>query len=273
MTVEATAMAVFDAELAAAAQAAISAGEMIRERFGTRVSQRSKVNLRDLVTEVDDRSEEIIAEVLGKRMPGIPLVGEEQAKKRTELLAEAPALWIFDPLDGTTNFTRGLELFTVAVSYCERRRPVAGVVYHPMWEQLYTASEGGIASMNDVPLAVSTTDSIEHFTVSSNMSYENEKRIVILDNLRRFLLRIAGTRLLLSVNLELCLVARGSFDGAVIYDIDPWDVSAGALLVRQAGGRVTDWSGEEWTITSRNCLASNGRQHDELLELMDPHAR
>ena len=168
----------------------------------------------------------------------------------------------------TTNFTRGIELFSVAICLSVGLVPVAAVVYHPVLDHLYTAEQGQGAYLNSKRLAVARTASLDEFTVSSNLSYRNDERAVILENIRRLMMRTAGLRLIFSVELELCMVARGSFDAALVYKANPWDMAAGCLIVREAGGRVTNWSGEGWTIDDANCLASNASAHDTLLALL-----
>ena len=257
-------MGLFASHLKTAVEAATRAGQLIRDAFGRAVSVQTKTNARDLVTEVDTRSQETIIGILKRDFPEIPIVAEEG--ERGSLDGET--LWLVDPLDGTTNFTRGIELFTVAICLSVGGTPVAAAVYHPILDHLYTAERGQGAHFNSKPLAVSAAGSLDEFTVSSNLSYRNDERAVILENIGRLMMKTAGLRLIFSVELELCMVARGSFDAAVVYQANPWDMAAGCLIVREAGGRVTNWSGDEWRITDANCLASNATAHDTLLALL-----
>jgi myo-inositol-1(or 4)-monophosphatase len=213
---------------------------------------------------VDLKSQAMIVETLHRDFADSPVIAEEGRQQS----CNAEALWLVDPLDGTTNFTRGIELFSVAICFCVNLQPVAAVVYHPLFDHLYTAESGGGAFLNGRQLRVSANTSLEEFTVSSNLSYRNEERLVILDNLGRLMLNTAGLRLIFSVALELCFVGRGSFDAAMIYKANPWDMAAGCLIAREAGGRVTNWLGEEWRISDANCLASNARQHERLLAML-----
>lgn len=257
-------MPAYASHLQTAVEAASSAGRLIREAFGERHSSRAKSNARDLVTEVDIQSQAVIAEILRRDFGEIPVVAEEGRQES----CEADTLWLVDPLDGTTNFTRGLELFTVSICLSVNLRPVAAVVYHPIFDHLYTAESGGGAWLNGRQLRVSANAALEEFTVSSNLSYHNEERLVILDNISRLMMNTAGLRLIFSVALELCLVGRGSFDAAMIYKANSWDMAAGCLIAREAGGRVSNWLGEEWRISDANCLASNGREHERLLTML-----
>jgi myo-inositol-1(or 4)-monophosphatase len=257
-------MRAFASHLITAVEAATKAGYLIRDAFGHSVDVQTKSNARDLVTEVDIRSQEAIIGTLQRDFPEIPILAEEGQRESFD----ADMLWLVDPLDGTTNFTRGIELFSVAICLSVGRVPVAAVVYHPVLDQLYTAERGEGAYLNSKRLSVARTASLNEFTVSSNLSYRNDERAVILENIRRLMMKAAGLRLIFSVELELCMVARGSFDAAIVYQANPWDMAAGCLIVREAGGRVTNWSGEDWTINDANCLASNANAHDALLALL-----
>jgi myo-inositol-1(or 4)-monophosphatase len=254
----------FASHLKTAVEAATNAGQLIRDAFGQTVGVRTKTNARDLVTEVDTGSQEMIIGILKRDFPEIPIVAEEGERESHD----GDMLWLVDPLDGTTNFTRGIELFTVAICLSVGGSPVAAVVYHPILDHLYTAERGHGAYLNTKRLSVAATMSLDEFTVSSNLSYGNEERVVILENIRRLMMKTAGLRLIFSVELELCMVARGSFDAAIVYQANPWDMAAGCLIVREAGGRVTNWSGEDWRITDANCLASNAVAHDALLAML-----
>jgi myo-inositol-1(or 4)-monophosphatase len=257
-------MPAYASHLQTAVEAAKSAGQLIREAFGQTHSSRAKSNARDLVTEVDLKSQEIIIDTLKRDFPDIPVVAEED-KQQNDI---GDMLWLVDPLDGTTNFTRGIELFSVAICLSVNLKPVAAVVYHPIFDHLYTAERGSGAYMNGRQLKVATSETLEEFTVSSNLSYKNEERLVILENIGRLMMNTAGLRLIFSVALELCHVARGSFDAAMIYQANPWDMAAGCLMVSEAGGRVTNWSGEDWQITDANCLASNAKAHENLRTML-----
>jgi myo-inositol-1(or 4)-monophosphatase len=265
-------MSTYAAQLRTAVEAATSAGQLIREAFRQTVNRQTKSNARDLVTEADIKSQAQILRYLKRDFPDIPVVAEESPPGHSAAgnreSGEADILWLVDPLDGTTNFTRGIELFTVSICLSVAGKPVAAVVYHPIFEHLYTAEEGEGAYWNGDRLAVSTVGTLDEFTVSSNLSYHNDERAVILENIGRLMMKAAGLRLIFSVALELCMVARGSFDAALIYRANPWDMAAGCLMAREAGGRVTNWAGEDWRISDGNCLASNGLEHETLLSML-----
>src|SRR5215211_2578609 len=168
-------MQTYAPHLKTAIEAATAAGQLIREGFGQAVNAQTKTNARDLVTEVDTGSQETIINILKKAFPEIPILAEEGARE----IPDADLMWLVDPLDGTTNFTRGIELFTVAICLSVGLTPVAAVVYHPIFDHLYSAEKGEGAYLNMKRLSVSATASLEEFTVSSNLSYKNEERVVI----------------------------------------------------------------------------------------------
>jgi myo-inositol-1(or 4)-monophosphatase len=257
-------MASYAPHLQTAVEAAHGAGQLIREAFGRSFNSQAKSNARDLVTSVDIASQDRIIRILKRDFPEIPILAEEGEREDHS----GEILWLVDPLDGTTNFTRGIELFTVSICLSVDLVPAAAVVYHPIFDHLYTAESGNGAYLNGQRLQVSRTGSLEGFTVSSNLSYRDEERLVILENIRRLMMSTAGQRLIFSVALELCLVARGSFDAAIIYQANPWDMAAGCLIAREAGARVTDWSGGDWRVSDANCLASNAIAHEALRSML-----
>ena len=253
-------------------EAATGVRQFVREAFeqrlgGRPMSAQVKSNSRDLVTEVDVKSQTSIIDVLKRDFPDIPVIAEEGGiDDPGSPRAQGPRMvWLVDPLDGTTNFTRGIELFTVAISLAVDDIPVVAVVYQPVLDHLYTARAGGGAFLNARRLEVSPTAALSDFTLSCNLSYRDDERLVIAENIRRLLTRTAGLRILFSVALELCMVGRGSFDAALVYRANPWDIAAGCLIVREAGGRVTNWAGDDWKIGDASCLASNAMAHDDVL--------
>ena len=253
-------------------EAAVGVRPLVREAFeqtlgGRALSGRTKSNSRDLVTEVDVKSQTSIISVLKRDFPDIPVIAEEGDidDHRSCGFQRSKRVWLVDPLDGTTNFSRGIELFTVAISLAVDDVPVVAVVYQPVLDHLYTARAGGGSYLNAKRIEVSPIGALSDFTLSCNLSYRDDERLVIAENIRRLMTRTAGLRIIFSVALELCMVGRGSFDAALVYRANPWDIAAGCLIVREAGGRVTNWAGDDWKITDASCLASNAAAHDELL--------
>ncbi|MDQ5823133.1 MAG: inositol monophosphatase [Chloroflexota bacterium] len=256
-------MSGYSSQLRTAAEAAKLAGQVILKHFGRSVTQETKTSTRDIVTEVDLEAESIIVSNLRQHYPSVPILSEESSNK-----VAGDTLWIVDPLDGTTNFVRGIELFSVAICLSVNSAPVVGVVYQPILDQLFTAEVGVGSFLNGTRISVSKTTKLEDFTIASNMSYADPDRSIILENIRRQMQVVAGIRLFLAIQLDLSMVARGSLDAALGYSTSPWDVAAGCALVREAGGVVTNWEGGNWTVDDRNFVASNGKDHDSILELL-----
>ncbi len=216
----------------------------------------------DYVTSTDRRSESAILEVLAREAPGIAVLAEEGGGAR------ASTMWAVDPLDGTTNFTRGFPSVGVSVALLEDRTPVAGVVLAPFLGLEFTASRGQGAFMNGARLpnhrALEAVDAV----VATGYPFRNKKLIgryfpVMEQAFQRFEdLRRAG-----AAALDLAWTASGTFDGFFELGLNTWDVAAGAALVIEVGGRVTDWDGGDTWIETGNILAGAPAVHEVLLEL------
>jgi myo-inositol-1(or 4)-monophosphatase len=270
---------VSDAELLEAARAAARAAEGLLA--GARPAEiRAKSTARDLVTEWDLRSEEAIRRVLGERAPGIPILGEEGG-----LGAEAAAgttapdrsgrgaglRWIVDPIDGTVNFAHGLPIWSISIGLEETSAQgaglVVGVVAAPALGWWFEAVRGGGARDGfGAPLRVSPTPRLEQAMLGTGFPADLATRPD--NNLAEWehFYRRAGTcRRLGCASLDLCLVARGWFDGYWERLLCAWDLAAGALIVREAGGTVTDTRGGTFDPHTGEVVASNGAIHEELI--------
>jgi len=222
----------------------------------------------DYVTATDRRSESAILEVLAREAPGIAVLAEEGGGVR------ASTMWAVDPLDGTTNFTRGFPGVGVSVALLEDRRPVAGVVLAPFLGLEFTASRGEGAFMNDARLPTLRALEPGDAVVATGYPFRNKKLIgryfpVMEQAFQRFEdLRRAG-----AADLDLAWTASGTFDGFFELGLNTWDVAAGAALVLEVGGRVTDWEGGDSWIETGNILAAAPAVHEVLLELaaQPPH--
>jgi len=217
----------------------------------------------DLVTEADLESERLIRRRLAESFPGDGILGEELG--RDERGRDAPWQWRIDPLDGTTNFVHGHPFFTVSIGLFRDGRPYGGVVYAPVLDELFRAEEGRGARLNDGPIRVSGVSALDAALLATGFPY---RRAELPDNnvanFAHFVVRVRGIRRGGSAALDLAYVACGRFDGYWELHLSPWDVAAGAALVREAGGRVTDFDGgEAWDDGSR-IIASNGHLHDAI---------
>lgn len=216
----------------------------------------------DYVTASDRQSEAAILEVLARETPGIAVLAEERGGKR------AGTMWAVDPLDGTTNFTRGFPVVGVSVGLLDAGLPVLGVVIAPFLKAEFTAAQGRRTTLNGEQLPRLPAGDPARAVVATGFPFRNKKllpryRPVMEGALRRFEdLRRAG-----AAALDLAWTAAGTFDGFFELNLNTWDVAAGAALVIGVGGRVTDWSGGDSWVETGNILAASPRVHEALLEL------
>lgn len=223
---------------------------------------RSKSSVRDLVTAWDTRCEELIRTRLQALAPGVPIVGEEGGGAHP-----APGdLWLVDPIDGTVNFAHGLPLWGVAISLERDGEPIAGVVMAPALGWEFHAAAGGGAFMGDRPVRVSAVTQLDHAMLATGFPYD---RATHPDNnfaeWEQFQRRAGACRRLGAASLDLCLVARGWLDGYWESRIHAWDLSAGAVIVREAGGTVTAIDGGPFRSETGDAVASNGAIHGDIL--------
>jgi myo-inositol-1(or 4)-monophosphatase len=248
--------------LRTAEQAAFAGGTIVAEHFGSTGNAREKAP-GDWVSDVDTSSEAAVRESLEHEAPSLPVFGEEGGGVRGDVG------WLVDPLDGTANFLHGFPAVGVSVALVQLGVPVVGVVHAPLLGITYSASRGGGAFADGERMTVSERDA-EHAICATGFPFRvkadrlDEYLPVFEAALRRFEdLRRAG-----SASLDLAWTAAGVFDGYFEQALGPWDVAAGALLVREAGGAVTDWSGDEeaW-LTSGDIVAGPPAVHAELVDL------
>ncbi|MBW3633070.1 MAG: inositol monophosphatase [Chloroflexi bacterium] len=250
-----------------AAQLARDAGAVLRDRFGQPHEVRFKGTI-DMVTEADQAAEALIAGRLRDAYADHCLLCEE-GSQGTALSSRYR--WVVDPLDGTTNFAHGLPTFAVSIALEEAGHPIIGVVYDPMRDELFVSHRGGGATLNGEPIHVSLTDRLIASIVVTGFSYDFERRALQADIWRDFLTRVQAIRQTGSAALNLCYIACGRLDGYWERGISPWDVAAGALMVSEGGGTVTDMRGGPFHSDDREILASNGTIHADLLDVIVTH--
>lgn len=218
----------------------------------------------DLVTDVDRRCEHAIRDLLVPT--GIPLLGEEGGGSCV------PTRWVIDPLDGTTNFVHGFPWYATSIGLEVDGQVVVGVVAEPVRRRVFHATRGGGAFLDDVRLQVSTTETLDQALLATGFPYDRAERAEdLLRPFRAFLERTRGIRRAGAASLDLAYVATGALDGFWELDLSAWDVSAGALLVEEAGGRITDHAGADAPPAPTSPLASNGRLHDVMQEVLAQH--
>jgi myo-inositol-1(or 4)-monophosphatase len=222
----------------------------------------------DLVTEVDLACERMCRQVVAERFPNHDILAEEFASGPREP-ARSTHRWVFDPLDGTTNYAHGLPIFCASLSLEVEGRAIVGAIYDPTRQELFTAERGVGAFLNGRPLAVSAATALIDSLLVTGFPYDVHLRTgELVQMFSDFLGTARAVRRLGSAALDLCYVAAGRFDGFWEQHLKPWDVSAGALVVAEAGGMVTGMDGSAFDPVSAHLVASNGRIHQEMLAVI-----
>jgi myo-inositol-1(or 4)-monophosphatase len=244
--------------------AALEAGNYLVRQFGKRqaVGYKGAINL---VTTADRQAERRIVRRIKKVFPDHSIFAEESAQRETS----SEFRWIIDPLDGTTNYAHGFPVFCVAIGLEREGVPVLGVAYDPSREELFVAERGQGASLNGNPIHVSHSASLNESLLATGFPYDI--RVNPDNNLAEyaaFSLRCRGVRRLGSAVLDMCYVAAGRLDGFWELRLGPWDLAAGAIMVEEAGGRITDLGGGPFTLDKGQIVASNGRIHDEMVGVL-----
>jgi len=227
----------------------------------------------DLVTQADRDSEAAIVAALREHFPDHAILAEEAAGAGAEgYISRDVPMWVVDPLDGTTNFAHGFPVFAVTMALVDGGEPVVGVTYDPMRDELFSAARGRGAQRNGEPIRVSETGTLRKALLATGFPYD---RHVAEDNniesLSRFIRRAQGIRRAGAAALDLAYVACGRLDGYWEFRLHPWDVGAGILLVREAGGVVTDyagWRGSDLPLCGAEIVASNGRIHEDMVGVL-----
>ncbi len=247
-----------------ALEAAREAGRLLRENLGRANAVEFKGEI-DLVTEMDRKAEELIVGRLASAFPDHSIIAEE----REGVERASPYRWIVDPLDGTTNYAHGYPVFCVSIAFEAEGQVILGVVYNPVLEETFLAEKGRGATLNGRPIHVSGTERLERSLLATGFPYDIRRtRDNNLNHFCNFALKAQAIRRAGSAALDLCYVGCGRFDGYWELRLKPWDVAAGSLIVKEAGGMVTTFDGGPFTIYSDNIVASNGRIHREMIQVL-----
>jgi myo-inositol-1(or 4)-monophosphatase len=249
--------------LSVAWEAAGTAGAFIREHW-QRPKNIDYKGAIDLVTSVDRECERRIVELLQKHFPGHSILAEEE----TDLVgSQSRYRWIIDPLDGTTNFAHSYPQFSVSIALEFNGQLTLGLVYDPLREECFKAVKDEGATLNGTPIRISGVKELDKALLATGFPYDQrEKADFYLSFFKAFMTRSQGIRRNGSAALDLCYVACGRLDGFWELKLRPWDTAAGALIVEEAGGKLSDLSGNTFTIWGEETLASNGAIHDEMVK-------
>jgi myo-inositol-1(or 4)-monophosphatase len=253
--------------LDAAWHAASVAGEFIRDNWQRpkRVGYKGAI---DLVTTVDRESERKIVELLRQRFPSHSILAEEETNLRVGTSAYR---WIIDPLDGTTNFAHGYPHFCVSIALERDDEVILALVYDPLRQECFRAAKNQGATLNGEPIATSATNELDKALLATGFPYDQRDHAdFYLSYFQAFMLRSQGIRRNGSAALDRCYVACGRLDGFWELKLKPWDTAAAALIVSEAGGKLSDFSGQPYSIWGSETLASNGSIHNEMIGIMEP---
>ena len=241
-----------------------AAGDILREGFGKALQIENK-GVIDLVTQVDKDAEAFLLQQISERFPDSQALGEEGGR----LSGSSDSKWFIDPIDGTTNYAHGLPIFCVSVGYAKAGELLLGVVYNPIHEELYKAERGAGAQLNGKSIQVKQVHSLGDSMLVTGFPYDiRTNSDNNLAEYARFAMRTHGVRRLGAAALDLCYVAAGYVDGYWEKSIKPWDIAAGALIVQEAGGTVTDINGDPDFMSQKHILAANPTLHAEMLKLL-----
>lgn len=248
-------------------ETARDAGRILLEKFG-RIETITKKGDINLVTEADLASEYLIVERIRSHYPRHSILAEESGEA-VVAGGDGEWKWIIDPLDGTTNYAHGYPCFCVTIALEHRGEVVIGVTYDPTRDELFAAEKGRGATLNGKPIRVSATENLGDALVVTGFPYDIKQRRDFARHLTEFLLASRGVRRDGSAAIDLAYVACGRFDGFWEEGLNPWDVAAGTLLIKEAGGMVSNYDGTVFNIYTPPICTSNGLIHGQMLAVLD----
>jgi len=250
--------------LEAAVDAAREAGQMLKENLNVSREISFKGDV-DLVTNFDNQSQKMIFDRLSTKFADHDFIAEEGLEQEKG----GDFRWIFDPLDGTTNYAHRFPIFTVSIALEWKGQVICGVVYDPMRDEMFTGIKGEGAFLNRRHIKVSSIDELDKSLVATGFPYDlresNDNNIAHFNN---FLTRVQAIRRCGSAAMDLCYVACGRFDGFWELKLKPWDVAAAALIVEEAGGHRSDFGDGEFSIYSQETLGTNGLIHQQMVDVL-----
>lgn len=244
-------------------------GKLLKDRLSTDFAVENKGDV-DLVTEMDRLAQDLIEKEILRKYPGHGILAEEDL----DISGSEDYLWIVDPLDGTTNYAHRFPVFSISIAVANEGDVLCGVVYNPISEELFKSIKGRGARLNTMPIGVSGTGHLNKSLLGTGFPYNiRHTADTNLDHFNDFALSAQGIRRCGSAALDLCYVACGRLDGFWELNLKPWDIAAGILIVKEAGGTVTDFEGKEIRTEGSRVLASNGHLHDDMLRVLKTRAQ
>jgi myo-inositol-1(or 4)-monophosphatase len=254
-----------DQFLTVAREAAHQAGALLRANWLQPKTIETKTDIVDLVTNVDKAADALITGILHARFPTHRVVAEESAVSGQE----SSYRWYIDPLDGTTNFAHGFPHFAVSIALTHELRTIVGVVHDPLRNETFCACRGQGATLNGAAIRVSSATTLDQALILTGFPYDRRQRSEFyLRFYQAFMVRTQGVRRTGSAALDLCYVACGRADAFWEWRLHPWDTAAGSLIVEEAGGMMSDFSGEPFDVTGEQTLASNRTLHSQMIEVV-----
>ena len=244
---------------------AFEAGKVLNDRFGNIKSINKKTASIDLVTEADLHSEKILINKIQKKYPNHTIITEESHLRDKK----SDFRWVIDPLDGTTNFVHNLPIFAVSIGLQYKEKTIVGVVYNPAADKMFYASMNNGAYLNEKSINISSSNTLSNSLIVTGFPYlHDEKWDISFDIFKNIYSKTRGVRRLGAAALDLCFVAMGRFEGFYEFNLKPWDICAGSIIAQEAGAKVTDWNNKELPFSGQRILATNGKIHNELVNIL-----
>lgn len=262
---------------AVAVNCAAIAGEWVKSKLGGYADLQIKQSASDLVTEVDRGAERMVSNLIRTHFPHHAFLGEEGVEPGSQSSVQALGrvndkeyVWIVDPIDGTTNFVHGFPFFCISIALAKRGEVAVGVIYDPLRDELFVAEKGKGAYLKGKPLRVSQERRLSDSLIATGFPADRGDHLARnMQGINKLAPQVRNIRVCGSAALHLAYVAAGRLSGFWEIGLNAWDLAAGALLVREAGGTISGLTGEPYQLEVRNVAASNGHIHRELLERLN----
>lgn len=248
-----------------AIEAAKEAGSVLIELFQDKSKKYEMKNNLDILAEADLKSEKIIIEHIKKSFPDHSILSEEKGEEK----GSSDFRWIIDPVDGTINFSRGIEEFCISIAVERDKKLILGLIYNPLQSKFYVAEKDKGAFLNEQKIHVSKEKEIINTILATDNSSNIDARIKNYDILAKICTQVRHIRIFGSGALHLARIAAGEIDAYYKTKLNYWDYGAGVLIVKEAGGKITDFSGNMISESSKDIVASNGVVHDQVLKLLN----